>query len=104
MLTTHRMAYEMSEYLTPPVLCRAQTDPTSTYETRRPQPASPPPTYEEVMKEVPFRTGVAKFIGPWAVDYFDKSTPWARQKTPAGQIWTPVLSIEKLPLNYLFIF
>ena len=34
------------------VLSRAQTDPTSTFENRRPQPASPPPTYEEVMKEV----------------------------------------------------
>jgi hypothetical protein len=49
------MAYEMSEYLTPPVLCRAQTDPSSTYESRRTQPASPPPTYEEVMKEVQWK-------------------------------------------------
>ena len=62
MLTTHQMAYEMTEYLSPPMLCRAQTDPTSTYEnSRRSQPVSPPPTYDEVMKEVPERN--FKFIG-----------------------------------------
>jgi hypothetical protein len=43
----------MTEYMSPPMLCRAQTDPTSTYESsRRSQPVSPPPTYDEVMKEV----------------------------------------------------
>ena len=57
------MAYEMSEYLTPPVLCRAQTDPTSTYESRRPQPASPPPTYDEVMKEVLIRIKLILILG-----------------------------------------
>lgn len=56
---THVMASDMSGLLAPPsrsgALARAHTDPTSNYsEVIQPQqtPNSPPPTYEEVMKQV----------------------------------------------------
>ena len=51
-----RMAHEMVEYLVPPsrssMLSRAHTDPSSqTYHRRQLTPVSPPPAYEEVVKE-----------------------------------------------------
>ena len=60
---THVMASDMGSLLAPPsrsgALSRAHTDPTSSsncsnYEHQLPQrtPNSPPPTYEEVMKQV----------------------------------------------------
>ena len=57
---THIMASDISGLLVPPsrssALNRAHTDPSSTnYEVAMPQeatPNSPPPTYEEVMKQV----------------------------------------------------
>ena len=57
---THMMASDISGLLVPPsrssALNRAHTDPSSTnYEVAMPQeatPNSPPPTYEEVMKQV----------------------------------------------------
>jgi hypothetical protein len=62
-LLTHRMAHEMPEYLVPPprtaILARAHTEPDA-YEPRPQQttvtdtriPASPPPAYTDVVKEV----------------------------------------------------
>ena len=57
---THMMASDMSGLLAPPsrsgALYRAHTDPTSSnsnYECNQQKtPNSPPPTYEEVMKQV----------------------------------------------------
>ena len=53
---THLMASDMTGLLAPPsrtaALARAHTDPTSSCYENQPTPNSPPPTYEEVMKEV----------------------------------------------------
>ena len=50
------MASDMTGLLAPPsrttALARAHTDPTSSCYENQPTPNSPPPTYEEVMKEV----------------------------------------------------
>ena len=55
-LEQQRMAHEMVEYLVPPTrpahLVRAHTDPSSQTTINRLTPGSPPPAYEEVMKEV----------------------------------------------------
>lgn len=52
---THLMASDMTGLLAPPsrtaALARAHTDPTSSCYENQPTPNSPPPTYEEVMKE-----------------------------------------------------
>jgi hypothetical protein len=59
-VATHMMASDMSGLLAPPsrsgALARAHTDPLSqgSYELPRATPNSPPPSYEEVMKQVFF--------------------------------------------------